>query len=57
MNVCTGGVSIALTAIGKLVGDLVVFPQGETTGGGRRQGGHIERSYEASIGTDRLSRS
>lgn len=34
MNVCTGGVSIALTAIGKLVGDLVVFPQGETTGGG-----------------------
>lgn len=56
MNVCTGGVSIALTAIGKLVGDLVVFPQGETTGVGR-QGGHIERSYEASIGTDRLSRS
>lgn len=38
MNVCTGGVSIALTAIGKLVGDLVVFPQGETTGGGGREG-------------------
>lgn len=32
------------------------FPAGGNYGGGR-QGGHIERSYEASIGTDRLSRS